>query len=69
MARVSVAERFAVNASPLIFLAQAGLLDLLRVVGDGGIVPTTKAAPQQSTMKLRTHCWSPSPVGRTSEVC
>lgn len=34
-----MAERFAVNASPLIFLAPAGLLDLLRLVGDSGVVP------------------------------
>ncbi len=34
-----MAEKFAVNASPLIFLAQAGLLDLLRLVNDTGVVP------------------------------
>ncbi len=34
-----MAEPFAVNASPLIFLAEAGLLDLLRVVSDTGVVP------------------------------
>lgn len=34
-----MAEQFAVNASPLIFLTQAELLDLLRMVGDTGVIP------------------------------
>jgi predicted nucleic acid-binding protein len=37
----TVAERFAVNASPLIFLAQAEKIDLLRLAGDTGFVPET----------------------------
>jgi predicted nucleic acid-binding protein len=38
-AKSIVAEQFAVNASPLIFLAQAELLHLLHLVGDSGVVP------------------------------
>ncbi|HKP85301.1 MAG TPA: DUF3368 domain-containing protein [Blastocatellia bacterium] len=36
-------ERAAVNASPLIFLAQAGLIDLLKLAGDEIVVPVTVA--------------------------
>jgi predicted nucleic acid-binding protein len=38
-----VAERPAVNASPLIFLASAELLDLLRLAGDEVVVPDVVA--------------------------
>ena len=39
-----MAERPAINASPLIFLARAGLLDLLRLVADEVVVPEAVAA-------------------------
>jgi predicted nucleic acid-binding protein len=39
-----VAERPAVNASPLIFLAKSGLLELLRLAGDEIIVPLSVAS-------------------------
>lgn len=34
-------ESFAVNASPLIFLTQVGLVDLLQVAGATGVVPSS----------------------------
>ena len=48
-----MAEPFAVNASPLIFLAQAGLLDLLRVVGDSGVVPQAVLCELQAGVHIR----------------
>jgi predicted nucleic acid-binding protein len=42
-----VAERPAVNASPLILLARGGLLDLLRLAGDEVVVPTRVATEIQ----------------------
>jgi predicted nucleic acid-binding protein len=39
-----VAERPAVNASPLIFLSRAGLIELLQLISDEIIVPETVAA-------------------------
>lgn len=40
---LNVPERAVVNASPLIFLAQANLLDLLQIAGDEIIVPAAVA--------------------------
>ena len=40
----NVAERAVVNASPLIFLARAGLIDLLQLVSSEVIVPATVAS-------------------------
>lgn len=42
-----MAERPAVNASPLIFLARAGLLDLLQLVSPEVVVPEAVAAEIQ----------------------
>jgi len=39
-----VAERAVVNASPLIFLARAGLIDLLQLVSSEVIVPEAVAS-------------------------
>jgi predicted nucleic acid-binding protein len=39
-----VVERSAVNASPLIFLSRAGLLNLLQLVSPEIIIPKTVAA-------------------------
>lgn len=42
-----MAERPAVNTSPLIFLSKAGLLDLLKLAGEEVVVPETVAAEIQ----------------------
>lgn len=42
-----MAERPAVNASPLIFLCKAGPLDLLKLAGEEVVVPETVAVEIQ----------------------
>jgi hypothetical protein len=61
-----VAEHAVVNASPLIFLTRAGLLDLLQLISPEAIIPeivatesrfAAKVIPQRKRSQIPHGCW------------